>query len=73
LGFGAFADVHIGKLIGDSGIRRVRKDVISAGRFRDCDVAVKILRTPTGQTINEDFQQVSDNDLILTVHIFIGN
>lgn len=59
LGSGAFADVHIGDLVGDAGIKKVHQDVFFVSNYNDCEVAVKMLRLPVSAETKEDFQEVN--------------
>ncbi|KAI6175205.1 Protein kinase domain-containing protein [Aphelenchoides fujianensis] len=57
LGSGAFADVYVGQIIGDAGIRRVYNDVLSVANFHDCEVAVKMLPPFADDNSRADFQK----------------
>ncbi|KAI6231221.1 Protein kinase domain-containing protein [Aphelenchoides besseyi] len=57
LGSGAFADVFVGEIIGDAGIRRVYNDVLSVANFHDCEVAVKMLPPFADENSRSDFQK----------------
>jgi hypothetical protein len=58
LGSGAFAEVYIGKLVGDAAIKRVYKDALMLSNFHDCEVAVKTLPPFADEWSKNDFQQV---------------
>lgn len=58
LGSGSFADVFIGKLTGDAAIKRVYDNHVALDHFHDCEVAVKMLRSPTTEESRSEFQQV---------------
>jgi serine/threonine protein kinase len=59
LGSGAFGDVYIAKLVGDSGIKRVYRNVIMLSKFHDCEVAVKILPSFASEACKKELQEVS--------------
>lgn len=59
MGSGAFADVYIGKLIGDAAIKSIYPDLADLSIFSDCAVAVKILPPFASNACRHDFQQVS--------------
>lgn len=58
LGSGAFADVFVGRLHGDAGIKTVYPDTIALARFCDCKVAVKALPVSADDLARNDFVQV---------------
>jgi hypothetical protein len=58
LGSGAFADVYVGDLLGDAGIKKVYNDVLLVSSFHDCEVAVKMLPPFADETSKNDFQKV---------------
>jgi putative aminopeptidase FrvX len=68
LGSGAFADVFVAKLIGNSGIKRVCKNSGAVAHFHNCEVAAKVLPSFANEAANAEFQKVSFLVLLITVN-----
>jgi hypothetical protein len=58
LGSGVSADVYLGMLLGDSGVKRVYNDQLCLWKFSNCEVAVKILLPFANEAVRSDFRQV---------------
>ncbi|KAK0394150.1 hypothetical protein QR680_000593 [Steinernema hermaphroditum] len=57
LGSGAFCNVFYGRIIGTAPICTVNPNLISASRFKDCEVAIKMLPSFADDIARSDFQQ----------------
>ncbi|TMS32430.1 hypothetical protein L596_000267 [Steinernema carpocapsae] len=57
LGSGAFCNVFYGRIIGTAPICIVNPNLISASRFKDCEVAIKMLPSFADDIARSDFQQ----------------
>jgi hypothetical protein len=65
LGSGAFADVFVGEMIGNSAIKDIYPDLLILANFHDCEVAVKTLPLHVeDEWSKNDFLQVSKISII---------